>query len=129
MPKGRILGFYFNEGQKRDFPHFSLTGPKEMGGEEIIDFKVLRTEEQARMFFDYSCCLEKRKKINKIMVYTRLYCRTFADNPIFDYLSLFAIIANSVLILISNPTDPNNIGNLSDSYFLYFYIVESVFEI
>jgi hypothetical protein len=129
LQKGRILGFYFNEGQKRDFPHFSLSGPKEMGAEEIIDFKVLRTEEQARRFFDYSCCLEQRKKINKIMVYARFYCRTFVDNPIFDYLSLFVIIANTVLILISDPTDPNNIGNLSDSYFLYFYTVESALKI
>ena len=42
--KGRILGFYFDEGEKRDFPHFSLNGPKEMGAEEIIDFKVLKQE-------------------------------------------------------------------------------------
>lgn len=62
LQKGRILGFYFNEGQKREYPHFSLRGEKEIGAEEIIDFKVLRTEEQARRFFDYSCCLEQRKK-------------------------------------------------------------------
>ena len=129
LQKGRILGYYFNEGQKRDFPHFSLYGPKEMGAEEIIDFKVLRKEEQARRYFDYSCCLEQRKKINKIMVYVRFWCRFFVDNPIFDYLSLLVIIANTVLILISDPTDSNNLGNLSDNYFLYFYTVESVLKI
>ena len=31
LQKGRILGFYFNEGQKREFPHFSLRGEKEIG--------------------------------------------------------------------------------------------------
>jgi len=129
LQKGRILGFYFDEGEKRDFPHFSLSGPKEMGAEEIIDFKVLRKEEQARRFFDYSCCLEERKKINKVMVYLRFYCRLLVDNPIFDYLSLFVIIANTILILISDPTDSNNLGNLSDNYFLYFYTVESVLKI
>ena len=129
LQKGRILGFYFDEGEKRDYPHFSLRGAKEMGAEEIIDFKVLRKEEQARRFFDYSCCLEQRKRINKVMVNIRFYCRLFVDNPIFDYLSLFVIIANTVLILISDPTDSNNLGNLSDSYFLYFYTVESVFKI
>ena len=129
LQKGRILGFYFNEGQKREFPHFSLRGEKEIGAEEIIDFKVLRTEEQARRFFDYSCCLEQRKKINNVMVYMRYWCRFFVDNPIFDYLSLLVIIANTILILISDPTDSNNIGNLSDNYFLYFYTVESVLKI
>jgi len=129
LQKGRILGFYFNEGQKREFPHFSLRGEKEIGAEEIIDFKVLRTEEQARRFFDYSCCLEQRKKINKVMVYMRYYCRLLVDNPIFDYLSLLVIIGNTILILISDPTDANNIGNLSDNYFLYFYTVESILKI
>ena len=129
LQKGRILGYYFNEGQKRDFPHFSLYGPKEMGAEEIIDFKVLRKEEQARRYFDYSCCLEQRKKINKIMVYVRFWCRFFVDNSIFDYLSLFVIIANTVLILISDPTDSNNLGNITDNYFLYFYTVECVLKI
>ena len=129
LQKGRILGFYFNEGQKREYPHFSLRGEKEIGAEEIIDFKVLRTEEQARRFFDYSCCLEQRKKINKVMVYMRYYCRLLVDNPIFDYLSLLVIIANTILILVSDPTDANNIGNLSDNYFLYFYTIESVLKI
>ena len=129
LQKGRILGYYFNEGQKRDFPHFSLSGPKEKGAEEIIDFKVLRKEEQARRFFDYSCCLEQRKKINKVMVYIRFYCRLFVDNPIFDYLSLLVIIGNTILILISDPTDSNNIGNITDNYFLYFYTLESILKI
>ena len=129
LQKGRILGFYFDEGQKRDFPHFSLNGPKEMGAEEIIDFKVLRKEEQARRFFDYSCCLEERKKINKVMVYVRFWCRFVVDNQFFDLLSLIVIIANTVLILISDPTDTNNYGNITDNYFLYFYTVESVLKI
>ena len=129
LQKGRILGFYFNEGQKRDYPHFSMRGEKEIGAEEIIDFKVLRKEEQARRFFDYSCCMEERKKINKGLVYMRYYCRLLVDNPIFDYLSLLVIIGNTILILISDPTDSNNIGNLSDNYFLYFYTVECVLKI
>ena len=129
LQKGRILGYYFNEGQKRDYPHFSMRGEKEIGAEEIIDFKILRKEEQARRFFDYSCCMEERKKINKGLVYMRFWCRLLVDNPIFDYLSLLVIIGNTILILISDPTDSNNIGNLSDNYFLYFYTVECVLKI
>ena len=129
LQKGRILGFYFDQGQQKDYPHFSLRGEKEIGAEEIIDFKVLRKEEEARRYFDYSCCLEERKKINKVLVYMRYWCRLFVDNPFFDYLSLFVIIANTVLILISDPTDANNYGNITDNYFLYFYTVECVLKI
>ena len=63
------------------------------------------------------------------MVNLRYWCRLFVANPIFDYFSLFVIILNTVLILISDPTDPNNIGNLSDNYFLYFYTLESILKI
>ena len=111
LQKGRILGFYFKENQNKDFPKFSMYDFKEKGAKEIIDFKVLRKEEQARRFFDYYCCMNQRKKINKVMVYLRFYCRFLVDNPIFDYFSLFVIILNTLLILISDPTDNNNIGN------------------
>ena len=129
LQKGRILGFYFKEDQRKDFPHFSMYNFKEKGAEEIIDFKVLRKEEQARRFFDYYCCFEQRKKINAILVYLRYYCRLLVDNPIFDYLSLLVIITNTILILASDPTDNNNIGNKSDDYFLYFYTFECVLKI
>jgi len=129
LQKGRILGFYFKQNQNKDFPLFSMYDFKEKGAKEIIDFKVLRKEEQARRFFDYYCCMKQRKKINKVMVYIRYYCRFLVDNPIFDYFSLFVIILNTLLILISDPTDNNNIGNLSDSYFLYFYTIEAILKI
>ena len=102
---------------------------KEKGAKEIIDFKMLRKEEEARRYFDYHCLLEQRKKINEIMVYVRFYCRLLVDNPIFDYFSLLVIILNTVLILISDPTDNNNLGNLSDNYFLYFYTLECILKI
>ena len=129
LQKGRILGFYFKENQQKDFPHFSMYDFKEKGAKEIIDFKVLRKEEQARRFFDYYCCFNQRKKINEVMVYVRFYCRFLVDNPIFDYLSLLVIIVNTVLILISDPTDNNNYGNITDNYFLYFYTFECILKI
>ena len=129
LQKGRILGFYFKEDQRKDFPHFSMYNFKEKGAEEIIDFKILRKEEQARRFFDYYCCFEQRKKINAILVYLRYYCRLLVDNPLFDYLSLLVIISNTVVILASDPTNNNNIGNQSDPYFLYFYTIECILKI
>ena len=127
--KGRLLGCYFNEKQRADFPRFALESEKERGAKEVIDFKILRKEEVARRFYDYCCCLEQRKKINKYMVYARYWCRFFVDNWIFDNLSLLIIIINTILILVSNPTDPNNVGNSSDQYFLYFYTLEAILKI
>ena len=127
--KGRLLGFYFTGVSKGNFPKFSLESSKDTGAKEIIDFKDLRKEEKARRYYDYHCCLEQRQKIYKWLVYTRFWCRLFIDNMIFDNISLLIIVLNTLLILISDPTDPNNIGNLSDNYFLYFYSVEAVLKI
>ena len=127
--KGRLLGCYFNGINEGNFPIFAMESEKEIGAKEVIDFKVLRKEEQARRFFDYCCCLEERKTINKWLVYARFWCRFFVDNWIFDNISLLIIILNTVLILISDPTDSNNIGNLSDQYFLYFYTFEAILKI
>ena len=127
--KGRLLNFYFNGVKNVDFPRFSLESSKESGAREIIDFKVLRKEEKARRYFDYYCCLEQRKKIYRVLVNVRFWCRFLVNNWIFDNLSLLFIITNTILILISDPTDPNNIGNLSDNYFLIFYTLEAILKI
>jgi hypothetical protein len=36
---------------------------------------------------------------------------------------------NSILMLISDPTDSDNIGNRTDSYFLIFYLIEAILKI
>ena len=129
LHNGRMLGKYFQEHEELVIPSFSMESEKEIGAREVIDFKVLRKEEVARRYFDYCYCLELRKNINKILVYARYFCRFFVDNWIFDNLSLLIIIFNTILILISDPTDPNNIGNQSDRFFLYFYTLEAVLKI
>ena len=127
--KGRLLGYYFNGIKQADFPKFSLESSKETGAREIIDFKDLRKEEKARRYFDYHCCLEQRQYIYKGLVYARFWCRFIVDNMIFDNISLLIILLNTILILISDPTDENNIGNLFDNYFLFFYTLEALLKI
>ena len=126
---GRMLGNYFSDEEEIIFPKFALESEKQTAARDVIDFKLLRKEEVARRYFDYCCCLEQRKKINKILVYARYFCRFFVDNWIFDNLSLLIIIINTILILISDPTDPNNIGNTYDNYFLIFYTLEAILKI
>ena len=127
--KGRMLECYFIGKKDGDFPRFALESEKEIGAKEVIDFKPLRKEEQARRYFDYCICLKERRGIHKCLVYTRFWFSFFIDNWIFDNLSLLLVLTNTIIILMSDPTDPNNLGNLSDAYFLYFYTLEAVLKI
>ena len=129
LHKGRMLECYFIGKKEEDFPRFSMESEKEIGAKEVIDFKPLRKEEQARRYFDYCICLKQRKAIHKCLVYTRFWSRFFLDNWIFDNLSFLVILINTIIILESDPTDPNNLGNRADVYFLYFYTLEAVLKI
>ena len=90
---GRMLGNYFRDEEEVNFPKFALESEKQTGARDIVDFKILRKEEVARRYFDYCCCLPQRKKINKILVYARYFCRFFVDNWIFDNLSLLLLLS------------------------------------
>ena len=127
--KGRILECYFNGKKEEDFPTFAMESEKEIGAKEVIDFKPLRKEEQARRYFDYCICLKQRKDLNKCLIYTRFWSRFFLDNWIFDYISFLVVIVNTIIILISDQTNPNNLGNITDRYFLYFYTLEVILKI
>ena len=127
--KGRLLYNYFNEKETQGIPRFSIESERNMKGKEIIDFKPLHKEEEVRRFYDKCCCMKARKAIFKWLTYAKYYCNILVDNFIFENLSLFVIILNTVFILISDPRDTNSIANTSDSIFLYFYTVEAGLKI
>ena len=129
LHKGRMLECYFIGKKEEDFPRFALEGEKEIGAKEVIDFKPLRKEEQARRYFDYFICLKERREIHKCLIYTRFWSRFFLDNIIFDTLSLLVVLANTIIILASDHSNVNNLGNISDKYFLFFYTLEAVLKI
>ena len=129
LHKGRMLECYFIGRKEEDCPRFALESEKEIGAKEVIDFKPLRKEEQARRYFDYCICLKERRAIHKCLVYTRYWSRFFLDNIIFDFISLIVILINTIIILASDPTNINNLGNLTDQYFLFFYTLEAVLKI
>ena len=127
---GRLLSNYFDDNKRINaFPKFSLESPKDIGAKEIIDFKTLNKEEQARRFYDRWCCFKQRKTFNKWLVTARFYCLIFVNNQYFDNFSLFIILLNTILILISDPRDSNSIANVTDQYFLYFYTLEAILKI
>ena len=86
--EGRLLNNYFmDKKNERGVPHFSLENEADLGAKEVIDFKPLRKEEQARRYFDRWCCLKCRKKFNKRLVYARFWCLFLVDNQLFDNFS------------------------------------------
>ena len=129
LHKGRMLECYFIGRKDADFPRFALESEKEIGAKEVIDFKPLRKEEQARRYFDYCICLKERRNIHKCLIYTRFWMGFFIDNWIFENISLMAIVANTIILLISDPTNPNNLGNQTEQYFLFFYTFEAALKI
>ena len=129
LHKGRMLECYFAGKKEEDFPRFALESEKEIGAKEVIDFKPLRKEEQARRYFDYCICLKERRQIHKCLIYSRFWSRFFVDNWIFDFLSLAVILCNTIIILMSDPNNPKNLGNITDRYFLFFYTLEAVLKI
>ena len=129
--KARLLNNYFKDQREisSNVPHFSLESAADVGATEVIDFKPLRKEEQIRRYYDKYCCLKCRKKINTLLIKTRFWCLLIVDNQIFDNFSLLVIIANTIIILISDPLENNNLANRSDAYFLYFYTFECILKI
>ena len=127
--KGKTLNLYFKNEKERNYPRFSAESSEDISAKEIIDFKPLRKEESSRRYFDYCYCIEQRKKINKFLVYSRYICRFLVDNWIFDNISSFIIMTNTILMIISDPTDPNNYSNITDNFFLIFYSIEAILKI
>ena len=121
--KGRLLNCYFKNITEKNFPKFSIESEEELGAKEIIDFKPLRKEELSRRYFDYCFCFEQRKKIHDCRIAMRYSCRYYVDNWWFENVSTLITIFNCIFILLSDPTNPNDIWNLLDNYFLIFYIL------
>ena len=127
--KGRLLNCYFKNITEKNFPKFSIESEEELGAKEIIDFKPLRKEELSRRYFDYCFCFEQRKKIHDCRIAMRYSCRYYVDNWWFENLSTLITIFNCIFILLSDPTNPNDIWNLLDNYFLIFYLTEVALKI
>ena len=129
VEKGRILNFYFNRKKGNNFPRFSIESEEELGAKEIIDFKPLRKEELIRRYYDKRCCFKQRKKIHDIRISMRFACKIYVDNWYFETLATLITFVNCALFFFSDPSDPNDLWNNVDYYFLLFYILEAGLKI
>ena len=127
--KGRILNCYFKNKKEKNFPTFSIESEEELGAQEIIDFKPLRQEELSRRYYDHCCCFKQRKKIHDFRLAMRYSCKFYVDNWIFENVSTFITLVNCFLFFFSDPSNPNDIWNKVDNFFLIFYILEAGLKI
>ena len=127
--KGRLLNFYFNHKKEKNFPRFSIESEEELGAKEIIDFKPLRKEELIRRYFDYCFCFKQRKKIHDMRIAMRFACKVFVDNWYFETMATVITFVNCVLFFFSDPSNPDDLLNNVDYYFLIFYIIEMALKI
>jgi hypothetical protein len=51
------------------------------------------------------------------------------SSKFFDFLTIAIILANSIIIFISDPNDNNSINEQTDDFFLYFYTVEFILKV
>ena len=129
LRKGRILNFYFKRKKDKNFPRFSIESEEELGAKEIIDFKPLRKEELIRRYYDHCCCFKQRKKIHEFRIAMRFACKVFVDNIYFETLATVITFVNCVLFFFSDPSNPDDLWNNVDYYFLIFYIIEAILKI
>lgn len=129
LHRGKMVFKYFHPSENAVIPKFTVENVKDKKGKEIIDFKELSKDEKIRRFYDECPFFQCRKSFYNCFANLRHYINIFVDNSYFDFFSLCVIIANTIVILISDPLDTQSPQNVTDRYFLFFYTAEAVLKI
>ena len=124
----KLMYYYLYPRKNVAMPKFMKISSKEKKCQEIIGFREAKVQDQVINFYDEYPCLRIRKFYFKISEIIKKKL-VFVKNPIFDNISLVVILANTVIILISDPLDSNSLANSSDQYFLYIYSIEMIMKI
>lgn len=103
---------------------------------EILDFKNTNLTTRLKRFYDESCCFSLRSILFRYSMYLNTkkrifshFCQLIVSSKIFEFLTIFIILANSIIIFISDPNDINSINEKSDDFFLYFYTLEFLLKV
>jgi len=119
----KLMYYYLNPRNYTAMPKFMKNSTREKKCNEIMQFQEAQIPERLRQFYDPYPCLKLRKTLFKFFETIKKYM-TIVKHPIFDNISLLIILVNTLLILISNPTDQNSLANTTDQYFLYLFSLE-----
>lgn len=125
----KLMYFYLNPRKNNAMPKFMKVSEKEKKCQEILTINEAKLPDLINNFYDDKPFIRLRKFFFKISSYINRFSLKIVKNPFFDNISLFVILINTLLILISDPIDSNSIANTSDDYFLYFYTTEMFLKI
>jgi len=127
--KERLLSLYMGDKIKNIMPRFMKEDYFEKKCKDILKFDESEIEKRVSKFWDPHPLLGLRRFYNKYSAYISDFCRKMVDNPYWDNFSLLIIISNSILILISQPNDPNSPSNQTDTAYLFIYTFEMILKI
>ena len=106
---------------------------EEQGNDDFIAIVDQDSYEKLEAYRDRCPCLRIRKFFMKIRLMITKSAFIIISNPLFEYASLVVIIANSIVLTLEDPTDPDSgsTGFLAtlDTIFLILYTIEMMLKI
>lgn len=124
----KLMYYYLNPRKNVAMPKFMKISTRDRKCQDMMTYKEYDINERVRQFYDEYPLLRCRKVYFKFMETLKGYL-TIVKHPIFDNISLFIILLNTLFILISDPLDQNSLANSTDQYFLYAFSIEMVLKI
>ena len=111
----------------------SFIQEKGQGNNDFVVIVEQDSYEKLEVYRDRCPCLRIRKWMMKIRLMITKSAYVIISNPLFEYASLLVIIANSIVLTLEDPTDPNSgsTGFLAtlDTIFLILYTIEMILKI
>jgi len=107
----------------------SIRTPNEMRSRDILITDKTKMERILKHQDDYPL-LEFRRKVLKFLQLISIFCNKIIQHPLFDYLILCVVAANSILLALDNPTDDKPaVPTGVDNALLAIYTIEMVLKI
>lgn len=127
--KNKMIDIFMGDNISIRMPKFTKEDFFEKKCQQILKFDESSADKRIRLFWDPFPCLKLRQIYNKYTTYFSDFCKSLVSSSYWDNMSLFVIILNSILILISNPKDDQSPNAQSDTTFLFIYTGEMCLKI
>jgi len=127
--KKKMIDIFMGDNISVRMPKFMKEDFFEKKCKEILTFDESSIEKRVYNFWDPFPCLKLRKIYNTYTTYFSDFCKAMVSTTYWDTGSLIVIVVNSILILISDPNDPESPNQVTDQYFLFIYTAEMCLKI
>jgi hypothetical protein len=124
--------FFESEEEKRDGEE-QEKDKRDIGEENFVEIVNQGDFEKLEVYRDKFPCLTIRKIMMRIRLTVQKTALAISSHYLFDYLSLVVIVANSIVLTLEDPTDPeaSSTGFMAtlDTVFLVLYTIEMVLKV